>query len=94
MIISLIYILLYLFTCWITMRGLFRLSSTGGPMERSKGLVLFFIGGLCRFIILYIAWSGGFPLWYAILAQLLPILCLLVINLKFIIGDYIKDIKL
>lgn len=94
MIISIIYILLYLFSCWITMSGLFRIASSGNPQRRSKGLMLLLIGAVGRFIILYIAWSGGFPLWYAIIAQFLPILCLLGMNLKHVLSDYIKDVRL
>lgn len=91
MIISLIYIILYFLTCWITIRGVYHIASMHGPESRIKTISPVLIGGISRFIILYIVWLDGFPLSYAIIAQFLPMLYLLVMVIKPVLNDYIKD---
>lgn len=87
---SIILISLYILSCWITTRGLFSLSSIStNPKPRGAGLQLIGIAAIGRFIILYIAYSGGFPLSYAIIAQFFPLLCLLVTGLILAISDKI-----
>lgn len=92
MIISILYIILYLFTCWITMRGLFRISSAGNLQSRSNGFILLLIGAVGRFIVLYIAWTNDFPLSYAIIAQFLPLISVILMCINFAINDYKRDV--
>ena len=92
MIISMIYIILYLFSCWISMSGYFQLSSLGNSQRLSEGLMLLLIGGVGRFIVLYIAWSNDFPLSYAVIAQFFPLVCLLLTWINFAISEHKKDV--
>lgn len=85
---TLIIILIYLFSCYTTYKGTQYLSgSNGSPQLRNRALNLLLFGEALRLIILFYEWLQGLPLTYAVIAQMTPLTSILLYE---IVNDLIS----
>lgn len=81
--------ILLLITYFLTIIGLSKIISSSGPILREQAFRYLVIGFITRIIIICIACYKGLPILYGILAQLLPIILMILASLYETIKDYL-----